>query len=111
MNNPFLFLLLITTTVGFNTLAQVLLKAGSGKYLLNISLLGGVFAYGISTLLYITVLGKINLSLAYPLIIGLTVITTTISGALLFHEKVEPIAWVGIGLMLSGIWAVASGRP
>ncbi len=106
MNNQFLFLSLIFTTVGLNTLAQVLLKIGSGRYLVNIYLLSGIFVYGLSTLLYIAVLGKMNLSLAYPLIIGLTVIATTISGATLFHERVELSAWMGIGLVLSGIWAI-----
>ena len=110
MSNPLLFLLSITLTVSLNTLAQILLKAGSGEYLINVYLLGGIVAYGASTLMYIAVLGKTDLSLAYPLIIGLTVILTTISSAIVFHEKVEPMAWVGIGLMLSGIWAITFGR-
>ena len=110
MNSQFLFASLVFTTVSLNTLAQVLLKIGSGRYLVNIYLLSGIFVYGLSTLLYITVLGKMNLSLAYPLIIGLTVIATTISGATLFHEKVELTSWIGIGLMLSGIWAMTVGR-
>lgn len=104
------FFLLIFATVALNTLAQVLLKLGAGKFLLNPYLLGGIFAYGVSTLMYISVLSKLNLSLAYPLIIGLTVIATTVAGAYLFHEKVEPVAWVGIGLMLSGIAALSVGR-
>jgi small multidrug resistance pump len=107
MSSQSLFYLLIVITVSFNTLAQLLLKAGSGKSFINIYLLGGILAYGVSTLMYISLLKKINLSLAYPLVIGLTVITTTVLGSALFHERVEPIAWVGIGLMLSGIWAIS----
>jgi multidrug transporter EmrE-like cation transporter len=101
-----LLIILIIVTVGFNTLAQVLLKAGAGKSLLNIFLLEGIAMYGLSTILYIGLLGKLNLSFAYPLIIGLTVIATTIAGASLFQEKVEPGSWIGIGLMISGIWAI-----
>ncbi|MFH7241509.1 MAG: SMR family transporter [Spirulina sp.] len=104
------FLVLIMATVALNTLAQILLKAGSGQFLLNPYLLGGIAAYGLSTLMYISVLGKLNLSLAYPLIIGLTTIATTVAGAHFFQEKVEPMAWVGIGLMLSGISALTLGR-
>jgi small multidrug resistance pump len=110
MSNQLVFCLLVSATVGLNTLAQILLKIGAGKYLLNAYLLGGILVYGISTLMYISVLSKINLSLVYPLVIGLTVIATTIAGTALFHEKIEPIAWLGIGLMLSGIWAIAFGR-
>lgn len=110
MANPIIFGVLIAFTVGLNTVAQVLLKMGSGKGIPNIFLLGGVLVYGVSTLLYILVLSKINLSIAYPVVIGLTVISTTIFGAAVFQEKVAPIAWVGIGLMLSGIWAIAFAR-
>lgn len=110
MSSNFLFVLLVFATVGLNTLAQVLLKAGSGQSLLNPYLLGGVLAYGLSTLLYISVLGKLNLSLAYPLIIGLTVISTTVSGVVLFQEKIGFTAWIGIGLMISGILAITSEK-
>ncbi|MBW4691357.1 MAG: small multidrug resistance protein [Lyngbya sp. HA4199-MV5] len=103
--------LLILATVGLNTLAQALLKLGSGKNLLNFYLFGGILIYGLSTGLYILVLSKLNLSLAYPVVIGLTVLFTTITGSLLLGEKVLPVQWIGIGLMLSGISAIAFGKP
>ncbi|MDX2230525.1 MAG: SMR family transporter [Leptolyngbyaceae cyanobacterium bins.349] len=102
--------LLILLTVGLNTVAQALLKLGSGQNLLNLYLLGGIVAYGISTGFYILVLGKLNLSVAYPIVIGLTVAFTTLTGSFLLSEKVATIQWIGIGLMLSGIWAIAFGR-
>lgn len=102
--------LLIFVTVGLNTLAQALLKLGSGQSLLNLYLLGGTLVYGLSTVLYILVLGKLNLSLAYPVVIGLTVLFTTITGSLLLGEKVLPVQWIGIGLMISGISAIAFGK-
>jgi multidrug transporter EmrE-like cation transporter len=102
--------LLILTTVGLNTLAQALLKLGSGQSPLNLYLFGGILAYGFSTIFYIVVLGKFNLSVAYPVIIGLTVLATTITGAFFLGEKVATIQWLGIGLMLSGISAIAFGK-
>lgn len=101
--------LLILITVGLNTLAQFLLKLGSGQNPLNLYLLGGILVYGLSTIFYILVLGKLNLSVAYPIAIGLTVLFTTITGAFLLGEKVTTVQWFGIGLMLSGISAIASG--
>jgi len=53
---------------------------------------------------------KLNLSLAYPVVIGLTVIFTTLTGAFLLDEKVLPVQWLGIGLMVSGISAIAFGK-
>lgn len=104
------FMLLILLTVSLNTLAQMLLKLGSGKVILNIFTLGGILAYGLSTILYILVLGKLNLSLAYPVVIGLTVIATTVVGAVLLREEVFTVQWMGVGLMLSGIFAIAAGK-
>ena len=105
-----LFPLLILVTVGLNTVAQTLLKLGSGQNPLNPYLFGGILAYGLSTVFYILVLGKFNLSVAYPVVIGLTVAATAISGAVLLREKVAVMQWVGIGLMLSGISAIALAK-
>ena len=110
MLTKFIFTSLIFITVGLNTLAQVLLKSGATKNILNIYLLGGILTYGLSTVVYILVLSKFNLSVAYPVVIGLTVIATTVASALLLKEKVNSVNWLGIGLMLSGIFAVAFGR-
>lgn len=110
MNNSFFFVFLVLVTVVLNTLAQTLLKVGTGQNILNIYLLGGILAYGLSTLFYILVLSKLNLSLIYPLVIGLTVVATTFSGAILLKEQVPSIQWLGIGLMLSGIFAIAFGK-
>jgi multidrug transporter EmrE-like cation transporter len=94
---------LILITVGLNTLAQGLLKLGSAQSFLNIHLFGGILTYGLSTIFYIMVLSKLNLSVAYPVIIGLTVLATTMTGAFLLGEKVDTVQWLGIGLMLSGM--------
>ena len=102
--------LLVLFTVGLNTLAQVLLKLGSGQNPLNLYLFGGILAYGLSTVFYVASLGKLNLSVAYPVVIGLTVLSTTITGAFLLGEKVPTIQWLGIGLMLSGISVIAFGK-
>jgi multidrug transporter EmrE-like cation transporter len=102
--------LLILLTVGLNTIAQALLKLGSGQNPLNPYLGGGILAYGLSTIFYIAFLGKLNLSVAYPVVIGLTVLATTMTGAFLLGEKVATVHWLGIGLMLSGLCAIAFGK-
>lgn len=110
MNNYFFFGTLVLITVVLNTIAQTFLKLGAGQSFLNIYLLGGIFVYGLSTVFYILVLSKSSLSVTYPVVIGLTVAATTCSGAFFLKEKVPTIHWLGIGLMLSGISAIAAGK-
>ncbi|MGP1381924.1 MAG: SMR family transporter [Thainema sp.] len=109
MTNLF-FAGLILVAVGLNTIAQILFKSGAGESLLNLYLMGGVAAYGLSTLIYISILSKFNLSVAYPIVIGLTVVATTVAGAFLLSEKISSVNWMGVGLIISGICAVAFGR-
>lgn len=101
------FITLILITVTLNTIAQLLLKSGATKSFLNLYFLGGVFAYSLSTVIYILVLKKIDLSVAYPLIIGSTVIATTVAGSFILGERVTSVNWIGIGLMISGIFAIS----
>lgn len=102
---------LILLTVALNTAAQIFLKLGSGtSSFLNLFLMGGLMLYGLSTVVYITVLSRLNLSIAYPMVIGLTVVATTLAGVMLLEEKTTTTAWIGIGLLLSGIAAIASNN-
>lgn len=110
MSSYFFLLPLLLLTVLLNTVAQTLLKLGAGQNILNLYLLTGIFSYGLSTIIYIFVLSKLNLSLTYPLVIGLTVVATTFAGAIVLKEQVLNIQWIGIGLMLSGICAIAFGK-
>ena len=110
MQTHLFFSLLILVTVGLNTIAQTFLKLGSGQNPLNLYLIGGIFAYGLSTVFYILVLGKLNLSVAYPVVIGLTIFATTLSGAIILREKIALVHWLGVGLMLSGIFAIAFAK-
>jgi|SRR5579883_675766 len=105
-----LFILLMAGSVGLNTLGQVLLKLGSGQNPLNFYLFGGTASYGLSLIIYVLVLGKFNLSVAYPVLTGLTMITTTACGAIILREKVAMLQWIGIGLTISGIYAIAIAR-
>ena len=110
MNNQVFFGLQILITVALGTTAQTLLKLGSSGNLINIYLFGGICAYGCSTIFYVLVLEKYNLSVAYPIVIGLTIIATTIAGAVILREKVPVSQWMGIGLILSGVCAIAFAK-
>ena len=101
------FFLLIGVTVGLNVFAQLMLKAGSNQSLLNINLFLGLLAYGLSTVIYIKILGRLNLSVAYPTVIGLTVLGTAISGRFFLGERLNSAQWIGIGAVLFGICLIS----
>lgn len=110
MPNKLILVILILLSVGLNTSGQILLKQGSGQTPLNLYIISGLCAYAVSTIFYIAVLGKLNLSVVYPVVIGLTSIGTTIAGVLIFSEKVSPVGWMGVGLVIAGISAIAFGK-
>jgi multidrug transporter EmrE-like cation transporter len=110
MTSYLILIPLVLASVVLNTLGQSLLKLGSGQNPLNFYLLGGLTAYAFSTVFYILVLGRLNLSVVYPVVIGLTLVATTFSGAILLKEQVTTLHWIGLGLMLSGLSAIAFGK-
>ena len=102
--------LLMVAIVVLNTIAQALLKLGAGRNLLNAWLGGGIAAYGVSTLLYIFLLGRANLTFAYPVVIGATAIATCLAGGLYLGERIVGFHWMGIALIVAGIACVTAAR-
>ncbi len=60
----------------------------------------GVFA---SSLTWMFVIERFPLSLAFPLHVGLTVLTVTVASALLFNEALTPQRILAIALILTGV--------
>ena len=110
MNNQLYVAFLIVMTIVLNTFAQSFLKLGSDQKSLNLFLLLGICFYGLSTIVYILVLSKFNLSIAYPIIIGATVVATVFVGTIIFKEEIVVTQWIGVGLTISGISAIALGK-
>ncbi|MEB3273043.1 MAG: small multidrug resistance protein [Prochlorothrix sp.] len=102
---------LILFSATLNTSAQVLLKTGSGQDSpINLWVASGLALYALSAVVYIGLLGRLNLSMVYPIIIGLTTIATIVAGMLVFQEKVSFTSWIGVGLVIAGISAITLGR-
>ena len=110
MNSSLVLVLLIVGSVILNTLGQMLLKSGSGQGMVNLTLFLGLVAYAISTVSYILILKRLNVSVAYPLVFGLTIIATTLAGANVLKESVTMQQWMGVGLVISGICAISFGK-
>jgi small multidrug resistance pump len=110
MNNVLILIALIPFSVVLNTTGQILLKSGSGQGMVNLNLFLGLVAYAVSTVSYILILKILKVSVAYPLVFGLTIIATTLAGANILKEQVTVQQWMGVGLVISGICAISFGK-
>lgn len=69
----------------------------------------GFICYGLSSLLWLDVLSKLQFSLAFPLV-GLTYVFSLLIGRFFFQEAFGWERVVGVGFILFGIfWLVKSG--
>lgn len=66
----------------------------------------GLLLYAVSTIAWLFVLAKADLSLAYPFV-GLGVILTTLIGLIVLSEPVGMLRWGGVALIAAGIALVS----
>lgn len=126
--SPMMFTLLIALTaivllVGGQTMLKLGLNAIGGVSLFDGnpvgSLLGllrtpwivlGFACYGVSAILWLDVLSKLDFSLAFPLV-SLTYVFSLVIGRFIFHETVSQGRILGVFLILGGLFLVIrSGR-
>jgi drug/metabolite transporter (DMT)-like permease len=114
-------LLLILASVSLSALAQLTLKLGTGPLAAQRSggagrelfalatspwVIGGLALYGFGAVLWLFVLGRTQLSLAYPFV-GLGFILTMLAGALVLHEPVGFARVAGTLMIVAGCVLVA----
>ena len=107
--------LLVVASVLFASTGQVVMKAGVGRGAsaftrsvwplhapFTVGVVGGLFVYGIGTLLWIKAVSKERISYLYPLA-SLNYILVALGGWLFLREP-QPLArWIGILIMSFGI--------
>ena len=73
------------------------------------SALGRGFAcYGIATLLYLKVLARLDLSLAYPTV-SLGYVLVIVMSKVFFKERISPARWLGVVIICAGVAMVGLG--
>jgi multidrug transporter EmrE-like cation transporter len=107
-----------------NSLANILMKASALKTeynpkwnivpepllgYLNPFFLLGLFSFGLALIGYKMVLSKLKLSIAYPIFTSAGFIFVLLASHFFFHEKLTNLQWIGIGLILVGVWLTAFG--
>lgn len=90
---------------------QAITRAGGAGLALvwQPGLWGGLLAYGIATLIWLAVLGRLKLSVAYPVQASAYALGVVVA-RWIFSEPVPPLRWVGVGVILLGALLVAYQR-
>lgn len=95
-----------------NAGAQLLLKAGTNAEPLGLRLaiephiLGGLACYVVSVVVWVVGLSKVPVSIAYPMLsIGYAI--NAVAAYYLLGEALTPMRFVGIGIIILGVFIVA----
>ena len=106
-----------------NAAAQLFLKAGTNrvgefafsldnvvpigtKLIANPPILAGLTCYVVSVVVWIMGLSRVPVSVAYPML-SLGYVINAVLAYYLFGEAVTVTKWLGIGLIILGVWLVA----
>ncbi len=115
-----ILVLMVSSTA---TLGNSLLKEGASRGLrdggllrlehlprayLRPAVIGGVAVYGFSQVLWMTLLRLLDLSLSYPLQIGLNFVFIMLVARWHFREPLTSWKLLGMGLILAGIVTIAT---
>lgn len=117
---------LILCGVLLNAAAQLLLKAGMSqighfdftlantlpiglKVMVNPPIIGGLFLYVISVLIWLPVLSRVQVSLAYPMV-SLGYIVNALAAYYLFGEPLTSIRVLGIFVIIAGVYLIAQSN-
>ena len=117
MHMQFYGLLLVAILIG--VVGQLLLKHGMSRQpgfhlgdiallLHNVPVMSGFGCYGLSTVLYLSVLARLELSLAYPTV-SLGYVLVIIMSRVVFKEPVSPTRWLAAGIIWFGVILVGLG--
>lgn len=114
---------LILLGVFLNAAAQLMLKAGMAqigyfeftvanalpiafRVMANLPIIGGLFLYVVSVVVWLLVLSRVEVSFAYPMI-SIGYIVNAIAAYYLFGEPLTSVRMLGIFIIISGVYLVA----
>jgi multidrug transporter EmrE-like cation transporter len=115
---------LVLIGVLLNAGAQLLIKAGTNslgtlaspdgpvqtvfRIVFQPYILGGLMAYVVSVAVWIVVLSRVPVSVAYPML-SIGYVVNAVLGYLLFREDLTMVKIIGIGIIIVGVILIA--RP
>ncbi len=119
LTNPWLTIALYTfmLTVGqalFKVAALQTKFAGSDPLALSKQLLGtptflvACLLYAVSTVIWVSLMARLPLSTAYPVVIAISIILTTLLGVIVFKEPLTSQKIIGLMVVIAGVKIVSS---
>jgi multidrug transporter EmrE-like cation transporter len=111
--------LFLALALVLNATANVLLKIGAarlggldepnlaGRLITNYHLLAGLSLFALNVVFYVLALARLNLSVAYPIMMAGGVVIIVASSVLLLHEALTTRQTIGLFLLIVGIVLVA----
>jgi len=70
---------------------------------------GGILSFGLALAAYSFVLNRLNLSVAYPVMVSLGLIIVVLVSYFLLKESITAVQIAGFFLIIAGVWLVAGG--
>lgn len=112
-------IILLLITVGLNVAGQFLMKQGMSqvgaiggsvavmagsltKAFLNPYVIGGVGAYGFSSIFWLILLSRVQLSYAYPAL-SIGYVLVTLVSAFILGEDVSSLRWLAVAIICAGV--------
>jgi len=92
------------TSVGMGNIVEFLVRGGSSPLLWF-----GILVYALNFFVWIMIIYKVDLSIAMP-VGSFSYVLVPIAAMIFFHEKVGLLRWLGIALIILGIYFVSRSR-
>ena len=92
----------LSLTVACEVIATLCVKASEG-FTEVLPSAGAVIGFVLTTLLLAKVVEVIPTSIAYTIWTGTGAVAVSVLGVTLFGDRLTPLAWVGIGLVVAGV--------
>lgn len=112
--------LILIFAIVFNALANILIKVGMVRIkdtahfsgllkgaIQQPALIAGVFSFVLALVAYSIVLTKLNLSVAYPVMVSMGLVIVVLVSFIILKEVITPLQIVGFLFIIAGVWMVA----
>jgi len=113
--------LILFISVLLSVIGQLLMKQGMNQFgsfpitqiasktipmILNPWVFTGFVSFGLSSIFWLAVLSRLNLSVAYPMV-SLAYVVIAIASVIIFKENVTLVRWIGILVIVFGVFLIS----